>query len=399
MRARRDGPGRTGVRRVTTVLAVALLAHAPVGAQGVDPVAGAMAPTPPATARVVDLRETGDTGTVDLHADDSLHAPRFAPTDTLAARRRVARALGLDVVVDPRLVPAVSLAGSPARGAARDVGAASYSWCRNGGAPKRAAQWGVAVVFVGGNLGLYEYFRNAWWSGERAPFFINNDWQVKFRDQDKLGHFLGGYVLAEAGRELLEGACMSEKKAALWGAAYSAAFQLQIEIWDGTQRMFGFSPPDLLFNTFGQGMSLLHAFVPVTRAILPTFSYAPTEAMRRTRAGEITSELRPTVDYSGQAYWLSIDVDTLLPRPARRWWPGLVRLSVGHTITDWVLATDGSQVRANRRWLLSLDLDPLRLPGRAPWWVATKKILRHYRFPAPALEITSSGIRGLPWHR
>lgn len=308
---------------------------------------------------------------------------------------------------DARLLPpleapaAAWLATGPVRGtrSRRDIGAASYGWCARGGFAKRSAQAAAGAVFVGANLGLYEYFRRAWWSGEEQDFWVNYDWDVKFRGQDKFGHLHGGYWLAESGRELLEAACMREKPAAVWGALYAAAFQLQIEIWDGGQRAYGFSPPDLLFNTIGQGISLAHSFVPVTRAILPTFSYQRTAALKEVQAGTIPGDLRPSVDYSGQTYWFSVDVDTLLTGRAKRLWPGILRFSIGHTITDWVDPVNGAQIRARRRILLSLDIDPLRLPGRAPWWVATKKVLRHYRFPAPAIELMSTGIRGIAWHR
>lgn len=276
---------------------------------------------------------------------------------------------------------------------------AAPGWCTSGQRGRRIAQTAVAGTFVGGNLALYEYFRRAWWSGERAPFFLNYDWDGNFRDQDKLGHLIGGYLLSEGGRELLEAACMSEKKATLWAVAYAAAFQLQIEYWDGTQARYGFSPPDLLFNTIGQGLSLSHAFVPAMRAVMPTMSYRRTRALKNTQAGLIPGDLRPTVDYSGQTYWISVDVDTLLPARARRLWPDLLRFSIGHTITDFIDPATGADIRAQRRILLTLDIDPLKLPGNAKWWVTVKKGLRHYHFPSPAIEFRSGGVKGVPWHR
>ena len=285
------------------------------------------------------------------------------------------------------------------RDSAPTVSATTPQWCRNGGKGKRLAQTAVAGTFIGGNLALYEYFRRAWWSGPRAKFRLNYDWDGNFRDQDKLGHMLGGYLLAEGGRELLQAACVSEKKAALWGVAYAAAFQLQIELWDGTQARYGFSPPDMLYNTIGQGISLSHAFVKPMRAVMPTISYARTQALKNTQAGLIPGDLRTTVDYSGQTYWLSVDVDTLLPKGAKRYWPDLLRFSIGHTITDFIDPTSGADIRAQRRIMLTLDIDPLKLPGNAPWWVAVKKGLRHYHFPSPALEFRSGGVKAVPWHR
>lgn len=321
-------------------------------------------------------------------------------TSTTAGAQDTDPMLGLRVpdVASRQLVP-VSMPSAPATDTAPRVPIVPPSWCGAGRRGRRAAQVAVASTFVGGNLALYEYFRRAWWSGARAPFFLNYDWDGNFRDQDKLGHMLGGYLLSEGGRELLKAACMSDKKAAIWGAAYSAAFQLQIEIWDGTQARYGFSPPDLLYNTIGQGLSLSHAFVPKMRAVMPTLSYARTQALKNTQAGRIPGDLRPTVDYSGQTYWLSVDVDTLLPTRARKYWPDLLRFSVGHTITDFIDPATGADVRAQRRIMLTLDIDPVKLPGRAPWWVAVKKGLRHYHFPSPALEIRAGGVKAVPWHR
>lgn len=294
-----------------------------------------------------------------------------------------------------RSVPTPTVSRAAAAGSANG----QPGWCAPGAGGRRMAQTAVGATFVGGNLALYEYFRRAWWSGEKAPFFVNYDWDGNFRDQDKLGHLLGGYLLSEGGRELLQAACMSEKKATLWAVAYAAAFQLQIELWDGTQARYGFSPPDLLFNTIGQGISLSHAFVKPMRAVMPTLSYARTAALKNTRAGRIPGDLRPTVDYSGQTYWLSVDVDTLLPTGARRYWPDLLRFSVGHAITDFIDPATGADIRAQRRIMLTLDIDPLKLPGSAPWWMTVKKGLRHYHFPSPAVEIRSGGVKGVAWHR
>lgn len=272
--------------------------------------------------------------------------------------------------------------------------------CRPNARGRRVAQALVAGVFVGGNVALREYFKRAWWSGEKAPkFFVNYDWDGPFRDMDKFGHVLGGYVLSETGTGLLKQACLSKTQAALLSVAHAAAFQLQIELWDATQKQYGFSPPDMLSNTIGQGWYLVNAFVPGTAAITPSISYSPTQAVKNVRDGKIAGDLRATVDYSGQTYWMSIDVDTLLRGRARRIWPGILRVSAGTTITDWIDPTTGNIVRARRRFLLSLDLDPLKLPGKAPWWVGVKSGLRRYHFPSPALVYGDGRVRLVAWKR
>lgn len=261
--------------------------------------------------------------------------------------------------------------------------------CDEGGRPGTRVV--VAGVFVGGNVALYEYFRRAWWSGERDDFQVNYDWDMEFRDMDKLGHALGGYHLARIGSGLLRAACVGERKAIWWGAAYAAAFQLQIEIWDGYQKKYGFSPPDLLFNTAGAAYAVAQHESPALVAFKPTISYRRTHVARNYASypeGSNGRELRPSVDYSGQVYWISTDVDRLLPSSARRYWPGILRVSVGHGITDWVDPATGDAIRARRKLMISLDLDPEKLPGNHPVWKQVKHQLSFIHFPGPALVLT-----------
>ncbi len=259
----------------------------------------------------------------------------------------------------------------------------------------RAVRAGVGTGFVAGNAYLYHYFKKAWWSGERAPrFFFHADWDQEFRDQDKFGHMLGGYHLARIGYAGLREACVSDKKAIAWSAAYAALFQLQIEIFDGQFKKYGFSYADMIANTTGQALAVMQELHPSWRAVKPTFSYHQTRALKNNVPG---SELRPSLDYSGQTYWFSADMAQLLPNGAQ-YWPSFIRLSAGHSITDWKNPTTGATQRAQRKILLSLDFDPEKLPGNAPLWRTIKHTLSYYHFPAPALEITPE-LHISPWYR
>ena len=259
----------------------------------------------------------------------------------------------------------------------------------------KAVRAGVGGAFIGGNAYLYHYFKKAWWSGERSDgFFFNADWDMEFRDQDKFGHMLGGYHLTRIGYAGLRASCVSKRKALVASAAYAALFQIQIEIFDARFKKYGFSYPDLLANTAGQVLAVAQELNPRLKAFKPTFSYRETRALKNRVAA---SELRPSIDYSGQTYWVSTDVDALLPDAAKRYWPSLIRLSAGHSITDWALE-DGTTQRARRKILLSLDFDPEKLPGNAPLWKSIKHTLSYYRFPAPALELTPK-LNLAPWYR
>ena len=259
----------------------------------------------------------------------------------------------------------------------------------------------VASAFVAGNIELWSYFKRAWWSGEKAPhFFFRADWDEDFRDQDKFGHLLGGYQLTRVGYETLRGACISRKKALITGVAYASFFQLQIEIFDGQFKKYGFSYADMIANTTGQALAVMQELHPSWRVVKPTFSYHKTQALINTENGTILKggELRPSLDYSGQTYWMSVDMEQALPAGAKPYWPSFIRFSVGHSITDWVDPTTGDVERAKRKILLSLDFDPDKLPGDAPLWRTIKHTLSYYHFPAPALELTPK-LHLSPWYR
>ena len=272
------------------------------------------------------------------------------------------------------------------------------------GPSRRPAQAAVAGAFVASNVALYSYFKQAWWSGEKADkFFFRADWDENHRDQDKWGHLFGGYHLTRAGHTLLRSACVSERKALFYGALYATLFQLQIELWDARYARYGFSYPDFLANAAGMGLAVLHATNPRTEIVKPTISYSRSAAMRQRVA---TDEIRHSTDYEGQTYWFSADVQSLLPERARPYWPGIVRFSVGHSIEDYVIprppgvdpSTPQPSQRAKRRILLSLDLDAGKLPGNHPAWRFIKRQLSYIRLPAPALEIAPD-FEAIGWYR
>lgn len=222
---------------------------------------------------------------------------------------------------------------------------------------------GRGRAFVGGNVvAVYEYFRRAWWSGERADRF-RFDWEQTqpFRQADKFGQALGGYQLARAGGGVLGGACVARRRTAWWGGAYASAFQWQIELWDATQAKYGFSPLDVAANTAGSALALAQTYNPALRHLKPASSYARSaDARNRDRypPGAVGTELRPWVDYAGQTYWLSANPRDVLPAEAARLWPAPVRVPVGRSVTGWIDPTTGGPRRARSELVASVDLDP-----------------------------------------
>ena len=246
----------------------------------------------------------------------------------------------------------------------------------------------AAGGMAGGYAALHIYLNREWWSQTPAKWFVANDWDQNERDEDKLGHFLGGYQLTRVTTEMLEAGCVPGARAAAIGALYAWAFQFQIEEWDGTQKIYGFNPSDLVADAAGALFSVAQQHSPALRNVKPTFSYRPTEAYFRRNLPGHFGQPRATTDYAGQSYWFSTDVHSLLPEQVGRWWPRFVRLSPGYSITDYVDPATGTPRRAQRKILLSLDLDPEKLPGDNKVWRIVKHELSFVRIPGPTLQFT-----------
>jgi uncharacterized protein YfiM (DUF2279 family) len=263
-----------------------------------------------------------------------------------------------------------------------------------------ARRLAVGAAAAAGNGVLFVYFKHAWWSGQPAKnWWVGNDLNdAAFANQDKFGHFFGGFNLTRAGTDVLKYACISDKKAVLWAALYAYMSQFEIEAYDGTQDMYGFSPDDLAADVAGEFFGVLWHRTRWLQNIKPTFSYSPTSSERNRDLPGHGGEPRPSVDYAGQTYWFSADVNAMLPDRMKPIWPPLIRLSIGHSVTDFVDPVTGSPIQGRRKIMLSLDLDPEHLPGDNRLWRAIKHQLAFYHFPSPALQF-SPVTRGIAWYR
>ena len=272
--------------------------------------------------------------------------------------------------------------------ASDDSAAVAYAReCRN---PSRdVARAAAALGLTGGYAGLYLYFHHVWWSGAPAQrWFVQNDWDKEERDADKFGHLFGGYQLTRLTSELLEAGCVAPSRAIVWGALYAYAFQFQIEEWDGTQQLYGFNPSDLVADAAGALLAVAQSHSERLRYIKPVWSYRPTLAYRNRNLPGHNGQPRATTDYAGQTYWFAIDVHGLLTDRAKPFWPSFIRLSPGYSITDYIDPATGGVLRAKRRFLVSLDLDPEKLPGDNRIWRTVKHELAFLRIPGPTVQLT-----------
>ncbi|GAC1410913.1 MAG: hypothetical protein NVSMB53_05770 [Gemmatimonadaceae bacterium] len=250
-------------------------------------------------------------------------------------------------------------------------------------------RWVTGVGIVGSYTALHIYFKRQWWSDVPAKhWFVANDWDQDHRDADKFGHILGGYQLTRVTSELLQAGCVAPERARLWAALYAWTFQFQIAEWDGTQQMYGFEPSDVLANTAGVVFAVAQEHNRALQYVKPLISRHASDSYRTRNELGHNGQPRSSTDYSGQTYWFSTDVHSLLPDRFKSYWPTFVRLSPGYSITDYYDPQTGSPIRAKRKILVSLDFDLEKLPGDNKVWHTIKHELSFIRVPGPTFQFT-----------
>ncbi|MEL6637853.1 MAG: DUF2279 domain-containing protein [Bacteroidota bacterium] len=252
----------------------------------------------------------------------------------------------------------------------------------------------------------------------RTNFQFFNDWR-EWNGMDKAGHAYATYLEATYSYRILRWTGMKQRKAAWMGVGLATIFQTSLETLDGFSAEWGFSPPDIAFNTLGAGLfisqELLWAEQRLTLKLSSNFPRYPDVAVPSLDGGH-TSTLQDRAealygggfaarllkDYNAQTIWLSANVAAFLT-PQNRFPPWL-NLAVGYGAqnlyggfhNEW--ETDGVRYRLDplaypryRQFYLSLDLDLSRIPVRNAFLRSLLRALNVIKIPAPTLEINTTG--------
>lgn len=241
----------------------------------------------------------------------------------------------------------------------------------------------ITGMTIGAGVWLHNYQKNAWWSGQRGHFHIQNDWEYAM-SADKFGHFFDGAFIHKLYSGAFEWAGF-DKKSSMWlGTLFSIAYMTDIEIEDGFATNWGFSWGDELGNVLG-------AFYPVFQynsSALKEFnfkwSYLPSDDIRNgSKNGAFLD------DYNGQTVWLSAGIYHFLPKKAKKYWPDFLNIAIGYGVKHY---TD--PVKKYQNFYIAFDYDFRKLiPGSSKFMVWMKDILNHFRiFPAPGIRFNKKGV-------
>jgi hypothetical protein len=262
------------------------------------------------------------------------------------------------------------------------AGQADIDWNRFAG-----ATGGLAAAITA----LHIYQANAWWSDQRTDFHVFDD--PDYKDNiDKFGHTFGGYYSAHFFDEAFTWSGFNPLQSAALGATCAALWELYIEVEDGFARDWGFSHGDAIADLTGAGFYFLRKQIPYLDNVKYKWMYWPSKQLLESRP-DIPNQTQTFIeDYAGQSYWISLNVNGILPDVAKPYWPEWLNLAVG--VADYSLDAPADPIRgfADRKksWLIALDYDLGKLIPESDYRILNfiRRALDYWHFPAPAMRIT-----------
>lgn len=260
-------------------------------------------------------------------------------------------------------------------------------------------------LFTGGSLVSYSaslFWLNELWYKDypRSSFHFFND-NSEWLQIDKIGHCYTAYYESIIGMEGLKWSGVDSKKAALYGMLWGVVLQGGIEILDGFSSEWGFSAGDFTSNIMGSAFAAGQELVFHEQKILFKFSFHQTDfASKRPEVLGSSFSSNLLKDYNGQTYWLSTSFNNITGK--KKIFPEWLCLSVGFGAEGMLGGQNNlpnfSDIERYRQFYISLDVNTLKLRRKNKYLNALLTAISVIKFPAPALEINTSGGNNIIFH-
>ncbi|MEK9136509.1 MAG: DUF2279 domain-containing protein [Bacteroidota bacterium] len=234
----------------------------------------------------------------------------------------------------------------------------------------------VSTVAIGGLLVtslIWSY--DTWWrdAGREFNFKTENWLNGYFLGIDKIGHFYTSYFYFNTFRNVMLWGGYERSTADWWAAGAAAFFALAIEVGDGVTP-YGFDYQDIVFNFAGIGYGWLQTRVPFLTHFDIKWSYVPPEGYKL--------PVRITDNYDAHTYWLTCDIDKLLPSSVEPYWPDFLQIAVGVGVDDKV---------TKRELVVGFDLNLEELfHTENEDLLLIERTVNMFHVPAPAIKFTET---------
>jgi len=231
---------------------------------------------------------------------------------------------------------------------------------------------------IGLNIVAYQPFKQTWWEEERTSFHFYHGWRrtkghydFKWGDSysghmDKLGHYYSARIISEQLTDLSRWIGFSNKTSEWIGPIMSSIFLLEIEIYDGFFKEWGFSLADFAANELG-------AFAPM---LFRNMSYSEKFHLKLSYHTSNEPNTEPTFikDYAGMTFWLSWDYYSILPRKAKSWHPKWLNIALGYSVSKYAHGDVELYLAPDINW------EKVRI-GKSGTAKFLRKVLNYFHFP------------------
>jgi hypothetical protein len=240
---------------------------------------------------------------------------------------------------------------------------------------------GGAVVIMGA---VHVYQTNGWWKNNRRSFHFREDYQYALH-VDKIGHFYAANLFTFLLNKAFIWANYDEPSSLYLGAGLSTLLQTYVELEDGFST-WGFDRVDFAADVAGAWYPVAQYHLPALRNFNLKFSYIPSKNINA--PGVFPGQKHLLMDdYEGQTFWLSVNVDALLPGPIEPYWPDFLDAAVGYGARNLLMGSPYHEV------FIALDYDMTKIIPRSTGFLrALGDALNFVHFPAPAVRISPTTV-------
>ncbi|NOR44917.1 MAG: DUF2279 domain-containing protein [Candidatus Delongbacteria bacterium] len=239
--------------------------------------------------------------------------------------------------------------------------------------------------------GAYYAVKTAWWYDISPDFHFDQGADLHYsKNLDKVAHLFGGYVVQDLYYRSFRWSNMKEETALWTSFGFSVFVQVMIDIKDGYAPHWGFSLYDVGAGALGASFPVFQHYYPFLKNYKLKMSYWYKDddygSYPRNEAANIFEEL-PVEDYPNQTYWLTWNVDQVIPKKYDKYWPDFLDIAIGMGVDDLI---DYPDTNGSVEWYLAFDYDLEVLVKNvdSPIVKSIAHYLNYIKFPSPAIRFT-----------
>ena len=189
------------------------------------------------------------------------------------------------------------------------------------------------------NIAAYQPFKETWWKEERTRFHFYQGWRRTkgYLDfgwydsycghMDKLGHYYSSRILSEQFTSLSRWIGFKNNTIRWIGPILSSVLMLEIEIYDGFFKEWGFSLADFTANELGAFAPMIENKISFMNDFIFKLSYHS--------SNQSTNEPTFVKDYTGMTFWLSWNISSIMPKEFKKHYPEWLNLAMGYSVTKY----------------------------------------------------------------